>query len=93
MIQQIDKISLNTFLISFIIGSTLFIMGISTHSLIIIYFSAFFIFSAIIINTTLVIYNVIYAVFSRQERTEKLLGVITLLLNIPIVFLYVNLIF
>jgi hypothetical protein len=87
-LKKIDKSSLQLFLISFGFGTGLFIGGLTTQSLLFSLAGIFFILGATVINTILLIFNLINAIFSKPNRSKLLLGCLVLLLNIPITWLY-----
>lgn len=85
------KIAFLTTIISFLIGSLLFLAHIYTKSDYLVGLGIIYIAIAIVVNTYVLVTTLFQTLIDKKNRIHLIMNSVFLLLNIPIVFLYINL--
>ena len=86
-----NKLAKITTTISFSIGTILFLAYHTTHNFELVSFGLIYIMLAAIVNICVLIMVIFKAAFDENNRTKLLTNGLLMLINIPIVFLYIAL--
>ena len=79
-----------TSIVSFGIGTLFFLAFKSSHNFDLASFGLIYIMIAAIVNTVVLFTVIFRAMFDQKNKTKLLTNALLMLLNIPIVFIYIN---